>query len=56
MNCSNCGNNLYLLKECKYYKYFKPCKNCFSDIIEERPNLIIQEKKSSPKNNKKTIK
>lgn len=44
MICLNCGNNLRLILEKKSYRYYKPCSNCFSDIIAQRPNLIIQEK------------
>ena len=47
MICLNCGNNLRLILEKKSYRYYKPCSNCFSDIIAQRPNLITNTRKTN---------
>lgn len=36
--CSNCGNELQPTEKKGIYK---PCKNCFRDIIKENPNVVI---------------
>jgi hypothetical protein len=41
-HCSNCGNELKIKYDSDNTELtFYPCENCFSDVLQEMPNLEI---------------